>query len=299
MDRTRVLIMGAAGRDFHDFNVVYRDDPDDEVVAFTATQIPGIDRPPLSARTGRPALPGRHPDRPGAELEQISPASSRSRRLRLQRRRPRVRDARAPRARRRRRFRAARAARDDDPQHEARRRDRRHAHRCRQEPDDAVPCRCCSRPRGSRVVVIRHPMPYGDLVAAARPALRDLCRPRPPRDDDRGARGVRAASRRGTRPIRRRRLRGDPAPGREGGRRHPLGRRQQRLPVLQAGPLRGRGGSAAARARDALSPRASPTCGWPTSSSSTRSTRPSRARSSSPGDIASSTRARRSSARSS
>ena len=43
MDRTRVVIMGAAGRDFHDFNVVYRNDPSVEVVAFTAaTQIPGI-----------------------------------------------------------------------------------------------------------------------------------------------------------------------------------------------------------------------------------------------------------------
>jgi len=38
----RVLIMGAAGRDFHNFNVVYRDDPEVEVVAFTATQIPFI-----------------------------------------------------------------------------------------------------------------------------------------------------------------------------------------------------------------------------------------------------------------
>jgi predicted GTPase len=38
----RVIIMGAAGRDFHNFNVVYRDDPEAEVVAFTATQIPGI-----------------------------------------------------------------------------------------------------------------------------------------------------------------------------------------------------------------------------------------------------------------
>jgi predicted GTPase len=38
----RVLIMGAAGRDFHNFNVVYRDDPATEVVAFTATQIPFI-----------------------------------------------------------------------------------------------------------------------------------------------------------------------------------------------------------------------------------------------------------------
>jgi predicted GTPase len=38
----RVLIMGAAGRDFHNFNVIYRDDPDTNVVAFTATQIPFI-----------------------------------------------------------------------------------------------------------------------------------------------------------------------------------------------------------------------------------------------------------------
>lgn len=38
----RVVIMGAAGRDFHNFNVVYRDHPDYEVVAFTAAQIAGI-----------------------------------------------------------------------------------------------------------------------------------------------------------------------------------------------------------------------------------------------------------------
>ena len=39
----RVLIMGAAGRDFHNFNVAYRGDRRYEVVAFTATQIPYID----------------------------------------------------------------------------------------------------------------------------------------------------------------------------------------------------------------------------------------------------------------
>ncbi|MFH1018132.1 MAG: cyclic 2,3-diphosphoglycerate synthase [Pseudomonadota bacterium] len=39
---TRVVIMGAAGRDFHNFNMVYRDNPAYEVVAFTATQIPDI-----------------------------------------------------------------------------------------------------------------------------------------------------------------------------------------------------------------------------------------------------------------
>src|SRR5688572_4691532 len=41
--RKRVVIVGAAGRDFHNFNVYFRDDPSYEVVAFTATQIPGID----------------------------------------------------------------------------------------------------------------------------------------------------------------------------------------------------------------------------------------------------------------
>jgi predicted GTPase len=42
MRHERVLILGAAGRDFHNFNVVYRDDPGITVVAFTAAQIPGI-----------------------------------------------------------------------------------------------------------------------------------------------------------------------------------------------------------------------------------------------------------------
>ena len=42
--RTRVVILGAAGRDFHNFNMLYRDDPSVELVAFTATQIPGISR---------------------------------------------------------------------------------------------------------------------------------------------------------------------------------------------------------------------------------------------------------------
>ena len=43
MNRIRVLIMGAAGRDFHNFNVIYRNDPQSKVVAFTATQIPNIE----------------------------------------------------------------------------------------------------------------------------------------------------------------------------------------------------------------------------------------------------------------
>jgi predicted GTPase len=48
-----VVILGAAGRDFHNFNVVYRDDERVDVVAFTATQIPGIE-----GRTYPPELAG-------------------------------------------------------------------------------------------------------------------------------------------------------------------------------------------------------------------------------------------------
>src|SRR3989304_7770080 len=43
MEPQRVLIMGAAGRDFHNFNVYFRNNPDYRVVAFTATQIPNIE----------------------------------------------------------------------------------------------------------------------------------------------------------------------------------------------------------------------------------------------------------------
>jgi len=54
----RVLILGAAGRDFHNFNVVFRDDPASIVVGFTASQIPGI-----AGRRYPAALAGsRYPD---------------------------------------------------------------------------------------------------------------------------------------------------------------------------------------------------------------------------------------------
>ncbi len=53
MSTVRTLIMGAAGRDFHNFNVYFRNNPDHEVVAFTATQIPDI-----AGRTYPPELAG-------------------------------------------------------------------------------------------------------------------------------------------------------------------------------------------------------------------------------------------------
>ncbi|MGD9094043.1 MAG: cyclic 2,3-diphosphoglycerate synthase [Anaerolineales bacterium] len=43
MSQNRIIIMGAAGRDFHNFNVFFRQNPDYKVVAFTATQIPDIE----------------------------------------------------------------------------------------------------------------------------------------------------------------------------------------------------------------------------------------------------------------
>lgn len=57
MTKRRVLILGAAGRDFHNFNVVYRDDPGTEVVGFTATQIPKIDGRVYPASLAGPHYP--------------------------------------------------------------------------------------------------------------------------------------------------------------------------------------------------------------------------------------------------
>ena len=69
--KQRVIILGAAGRDFHNFNVVFRDNPAYEVLAFTATQIPNIE-----GRRYPPELAGRYypegiPILPEESLEQI------------------------------------------------------------------------------------------------------------------------------------------------------------------------------------------------------------------------------------
>jgi len=71
MARERILILGAAGRDFHDFNVVFRDNVEYEVVGFTAAQIPEI-----ACRIYPPKLCGRlYPEGipiwPESELEKI------------------------------------------------------------------------------------------------------------------------------------------------------------------------------------------------------------------------------------
>jgi len=71
MTRTRVLIAGAAGRDFHNFNLVYRDNRAAEVVAFTATQIPNIDGRVYPAELAGDLYPEGIPILPESSLVQI------------------------------------------------------------------------------------------------------------------------------------------------------------------------------------------------------------------------------------
>ncbi|HET6643492.1 MAG TPA: cyclic 2,3-diphosphoglycerate synthase [Gaiellaceae bacterium] len=67
----KVIIMGAGGRDFHDFNVVFRNNPDTHVVAFTAAQIPGIDERRYPASLAGPLYPDGIPVHPEEELSAL------------------------------------------------------------------------------------------------------------------------------------------------------------------------------------------------------------------------------------
>ncbi len=69
--RQRVLILGAAGRDFHDFNTYFRNKPDAHVVGFTATQIPNISGRVYPAEIAGPQYPEGIPILPEGELEAI------------------------------------------------------------------------------------------------------------------------------------------------------------------------------------------------------------------------------------
>ena len=69
--KRRVLIAGAAGRDFHNFNVLFRERGECEVVAFTATQIPNIHDRVYPAALAGPLYPGGIPIRPEEELEEL------------------------------------------------------------------------------------------------------------------------------------------------------------------------------------------------------------------------------------
>jgi predicted GTPase len=70
-DRTKAVILGAAGRDFHNFNVVFRSNPAYQVVAFTATQIPGIANRLYPPSLSGPRYPEGIPILPEEELPSL------------------------------------------------------------------------------------------------------------------------------------------------------------------------------------------------------------------------------------
>ena len=70
-DPVRTLIMGAAGRDFHNFNVYFRNNPDYDVVAFTATQIPGIEGRTYPPSLSGPRYPSGVPILPETDLSKL------------------------------------------------------------------------------------------------------------------------------------------------------------------------------------------------------------------------------------
>jgi predicted GTPase len=71
MSRVRILIMGAAGRDFHNFNAVFRDNNTYEVVAFTATQIPNIEGRVYPPELAGELYPGGVPIYPEEDLVEL------------------------------------------------------------------------------------------------------------------------------------------------------------------------------------------------------------------------------------
>ncbi len=71
MAKIKTIIMGAAGRDFHNFNTFYRDNGDYEVVAFTATQIPNIEGRKYPAALAGGLYPEGIPIYPESELENL------------------------------------------------------------------------------------------------------------------------------------------------------------------------------------------------------------------------------------
>jgi predicted GTPase len=71
MQKVKVIIMGAAGRDFHNFNVYFRNNDAYEVVAFTATQIPGIEGRNYPTELAGPSYPKGIPILPEEELPRL------------------------------------------------------------------------------------------------------------------------------------------------------------------------------------------------------------------------------------
>ena len=143
----RVLIMGAAGRDFHNFNTVFRDDADVEVVAFTATQIPFINDRKYPAELAGPHYPNGIQIHDESELTELITTldvddvvfaySDVSHEYVMHKAQPG--DG------RRSELPAPGAERDDAGRERSRRLGLRGPHRVGQEPDDARDRRACSR----------------------------------------------------------------------------------------------------------------------------------------------------------
>src|SRR5881227_2503851 len=255
MKRIRIVIAGAAGRDFHNFNLVYRDRDEYEVVAFTATQIPNIDGRVYPAALSGELYPNGIPIVAEDELEAVIAQNeadevvfsysdvTHEHVMHL--------GSRA--------LAAGASYRLLSP---------RETMLTSSKPVVAV---CAVRTgagksqttryvaellrgAGKRVAVLRHPMPYGDLEKQAVQrfaSYADL----EAADCTIEKRGVRAAPARRESRLRRDRLRGDPGGGRARSRRDPLGRRQQRHALHQAGPAYRRARPAPPGTRAPLPPR--------------------------------------------
>ena len=235
----RTIILGAAGRDFHNFNVFFRDNPDYEVVAFTATQIPYIDSRRYPAELAGKRYPKGIPIVAESDLDPAHPRRAhRPGGLCLQRRhlRPRHAPGRTGHGGRR-QLHAPRPAPDDAAFHQAGDRCLRLAYRCGQEPDQprrrARICGswACARSR----CAIPCPMATSPprRCSALPPwrtwnAIRVTIEEREEYEPHVMAGGVIYAGRG---------LRAHPAPGRGRGRCGDLGRRQQRSALLQARSL--------------------------------------------------------------
>ena len=280
----RVVIAGAAGRDFHNFNVAFRGSDDVRGRRLHRHADPRHRRPRLPARAGRgPATRTGSRSSPRRSWRtSIAPRGGRRGRLRLLGRLARARHAhRLAGAGRRRRLPARSGrARPSSSSDQARGRDLRRAHRLGQEPDDAPRRRASSaRPASaSPCCATRCPTAISSKPGGA--ALRDATRTSTPHDctiEEREEYEPHLAE--GNLVFAGVDYGAILARGRGGGRRDPLGRRQQRHAVHPARTCTSSSSIRTARGTSSATTRARRTCAWPTSASSTSSdTAPARGR---------------------
>ena len=195
MTPIRTIIMGAAGRDFHNFNVFFRDNPDYRGGGLHRDPDPEHRRPHLSGRTGRvSSIPKASRSTPESDLVKLDPRNEgRPGHLCLQRCAARSGDAQGlDRAGCRRRFPPDGHQDHPDQIHQAGGLGLRRAHRLRQEPDH--PPRLAD-PARDGLQSGRHPPPHAlrRPGQAGRAALCHLRRPGQARVHHRGARGIRTA----------------------------------------------------------------------------------------------------------